>query len=324
MTYATYALALHLPRGSTVSRRDGTTVNPMMRRVGAALAVSIGRFRPGAAARPPWERSVLDDVAMRRPWNLIVKAARVRARGRLRVHPLDDGVTVVIVNWNTREVLRDVVLAVQHLSPPAVRVLVVDNGSTDGSREMLRAWSGIDTILLPRNANHGVALDLAVCASRTTVTVTLDSDAIPLVDGWLDPAVEPVQAGTALLSGVRSRRGFAHPMYLAVNTEAFVRRRMSFQVHVLPGIASDQVVWGDNAWDTAELMTARLAPTEVVLIEHTPNAVDGLPGMTAAGVVYHHGGVSREADGGVTEEALAGWRNACSALGAAMGRTHPR
>ena len=97
---------------------------------GAAAAL-----RPDALARPAWERSVLDDVAAKRPWNLRVKWARQRALRRLDA--LAEGVTVVIVNWNTRDVTADVIRAVQRYSPQGVRILVVDNGSTDGSREML-------------------------------------------------------------------------------------------------------------------------------------------------------------------------------------------
>lgn len=234
---------------------------------------------------------------------------------RLRLTGLDDGVTVVIVNWNTRDVLADVLRTVRRSSPPDTRVLVVDNGSTDGSREMLRSWPGIRTMLLRANAGHGVALDLAVCSARTTVTVTIDSDAIPLGEQWLTPVVEPVTSGRAVLAGARSRRGFVHPMYLAVETEAFIRRRLSFQVHVEPGLDPADVRWGENAWDTAELLTPRLPPHEVVLIEPTENTAEGLPGMTAGGVVYHHGGMSRASDGGLTDDAVEGWRAACEALG---------
>jgi hypothetical protein len=256
---------------------------------------------------------VLDDVAMRRPWNLRVKRARLFARTKLG--RLDDGVTVIIVNWNTQDVTADVVSAVQLLSPADVRVLVVDNGSTDGSAETFRAWPGIDTMMLRSNAGHGVALDLAVCATRTKVAVTLDSDAIPLTAGWLDQVVEPVASRRAVLAGQRSSRGFVHPIYAAVDTAAFVRRRLSFQVHRLPGVGSDDARWGENAWDTAELMTLRLAPQEVVFVERTDNAAPDLPGMTAGGVVYHHGGVSRATDGAVTAEAFEGWRQACRSLG---------
>jgi glycosyltransferase involved in cell wall biosynthesis len=258
---------------------------------------------------------VLDDIAMRRPWNLVVKTARLRASIRLRTRGLDDGVTVVLVSWNTRQVTADVLTAVQALSPADTRILVVDNASGDGSREMLATWPGIRTMLVRSNAGHGVALDLAVCATKTRIAVTLDSDAVPLRAGWLEPAVAPVRSGAAVLAGSRSSRGFVHPMYLAVDTATFVQRGLSFQVHREPGLAPEDVSWGVNAWDTGELITPRLNPAEVAFVDRTPNPVDDLPGMIAGGVVYHHGGVSRGTDGAVSPEALEGWRRACRALG---------
>jgi hypothetical protein len=135
-----------------------------------------------------------------------------------------------------------------------------------------------------------------------------------LAEGWLDQAVEPVASGRVVLAGLRSSRDFVHPVYSAVDTAAFVRRKLSFQVHRRPDAAGNER-WGENAWDTAELMTARLAPDEVVFVERTDNAAPGLPGMTTGGVVYHHGGVSRAVDGGVVADAVAGWRDACRSLG---------
>lgn len=252
---------------------------------------------------------------MRRPWNLAVKAARMRARVRRR----RPGVTVVMVSWNTRRVTADVLEAVQRCSPSGTQVLVVDNGSTDGSREMLADWPGIDTMLFRSNPGHGVSLDLGVCAARTTVAVTLDSDAIPLSDRWLEPAVEPLRTGPVILAGTRSKRHFVHPMYLAVDVQAFVRRKLSFQVHRLPDASPGAERWGIDAWDTGELMTGQLAPEEIAFLEATPNRSLGLPGMTVGDVVYHHGGVSRQGDAGVTGSGLAEWRRACRALGLPTG-----
>lgn len=250
----------------------------------------------------------MDDVAAKRPWNLRVKWTRRRALSRL--HTLVDGVTVIIVNWNTKEVTADVIRTVQALSEPETRILVVDNGSVDGSRQMLRSWPGIDTMLLHSNAGHGVALDLAICSARTTVAVTLDSDALPLLDGWLEPATTPIRNGSAVLAGLRSRRNFVHPVYAAVNTAEFVQRRLSFQTFVTPGVSSSAAIWGEDAWDTGELMTRRLTTDEVHFIDQTPNPVPDLPGMTVGGVVYHHGGVSRATSGEVAPEALAIWGEA--------------
>jgi glycosyltransferase involved in cell wall biosynthesis len=270
------------------------------------------RVRPDALERPPWERSVLDDIAARRPWNLRVKWARAVARPRLG--RLADGVTVIVVTWNTREITADVLRRVQELSPAQTRMLVVDNGSSDGTREMLAGWPGLDTLLLPSNAGHGVALDLAVCAVRTTVAMTLDSDALPLRRAWLDPAVVPVRDGRAVLAGLRASRGFVHPVYSAVDTAAFVRRGLSYQAYVPPGVDGADARWGVDAWDTGELLTGRLRDDEVVLVDPTPNLVDGLPGMTTGGVVYHHGGVSRAADGAPTDEVLVRWRDTVQRL----------
>lgn len=277
---------------------------------GRRAARAAAALRPSAATRAPAERNVLDDIAMRRPWNLRVKLARRMALRRSRN---DVGVTVVIVSWNTRDVLGDVLYAAQALSEGDVKFLVIDNGSTDGTVEMLRRWPGVETMFLRSNAGHGIALDLGICAVRTPIAVTLDSDAIPLGTDWLAPAVEPVRAGRAVLAGQRSRRDFVHPIYAAINVEAFLRRRLSFQVHRIPGDDAD--VWGANAFDTGELLTRRLPTDDVEFVERTENDAPGLPGMTAGGVVYHHGGVSRSADGRVTPGAYAAWRDAIAALG---------
>ena len=84
---------------------------------------------------------------MRRPWNLVVKLCRTRAR--LRVRRPENGVTVLIVNWNTRQLLLDVIDAVRRFSPAGTRVLVVDNGSGDGSIEALQAIPNVQVVRLP-------------------------------------------------------------------------------------------------------------------------------------------------------------------------------
>jgi len=286
----------------------------LVRVVGHIVSYVASRLRPSAAGRAPGDRSLLDDVAMRRPWNLRIKVARWGAR--IRLNRLSDGVTVIVVNWNTADVTADVIRAVQRFSPRGTEVLLIDNGSSDASRDRFQDWTGVKTVFLRDNAGHGAALDLGVCWARTRIAVTLDSDAIPLQHGWLEPAVESVESGVAVLAGTRSRRGFVHPMYLAVDTAAFVRQKLSFQVHRDPDRdedATDQ--WGINAWDTGELMTMRVPADQVRFLERTPNRVPGLPGMTVGDVVYHHGGVSRDATGILSPESFAGWRAACRANG---------
>lgn len=65
--------------------------------------------------------------------------------------------SVIIVNWNTQAFLRRCLLSVaQHTCDVAYEVLVVDNGSTDGSPEMVRhEFPGVH--LFPNTANLGFA-----------------------------------------------------------------------------------------------------------------------------------------------------------------------
>jgi N-acetylglucosaminyl-diphospho-decaprenol L-rhamnosyltransferase len=64
---------------------------------------------------------------------------------------------VVIVSWNVRELLRPVSLRCGRTWPkarPGARVVVVDNASTDGSAEMVRAEFA-DTVLIASHHNLG-------------------------------------------------------------------------------------------------------------------------------------------------------------------------
>jgi hypothetical protein len=267
-------------------------------------------------ARPPaWEADLLDDLAFNRPWNIVIKALRLRAR--LTSRRLQQGQTIVIANWNTLSVLQDTLYAVRALTPANVELMIVDNGSTDGSREWLRSQKGLRVIALPANAGHAVALDIATLLCKTDVVVTLDSDAVPLREGWLDAVIEPLRREKVILVGLRSSRNFVHPVFSALHLRQFIRRKLSFQVWQLPDITEEDRIWGQNCWDTAELMTARLQQNEVVFVDQTPNPVPGLPGMTAGDVVYHHGGVTRateETAHDLSDRSYHNWRSALEEL----------
>ncbi len=65
-------------------------------------------------------------------------------------------VWIVIVNWNGRQLLSDCLASLRALTYPSFRVVVVDNASTDGSAEMVRA-SFPEAELLALGENLGFA-----------------------------------------------------------------------------------------------------------------------------------------------------------------------
>src|SRR5207244_10255069 len=92
-------------------------------------------------------------------WRLAIPLLRARARrrsGALR----PGGVTVVTVNWNSWEQLAVLIDVVRRRSPPETEILVVDNGSKDGSRDRLSGRPDVNVVKLPLNIGHELALDI--------------------------------------------------------------------------------------------------------------------------------------------------------------------
>jgi GT2 family glycosyltransferase len=87
-------------------------------------------------------------------------------------------VSIVIVNWNRSQ---DVLRTVRYLRFQAgvrFEVVVVDNGSTDGSLERLAGVEGVKVIALDANVGPCKARNIGVENSSARYIVFLDSDAI--------------------------------------------------------------------------------------------------------------------------------------------------
>ena len=96
-------------------------------------------------------------------------------------------------------------------------VICVDDGSTDGTREVLQSIGGIRTILLPRNQGSGTARRIGTQQARGRVVVWTDADLtypnerIPELVGLLDDTYDQVvgarrtEAGTIKLLRVPAK-----------------------------------------------------------------------------------------------------------------------
>lgn len=87
--------------------------------------------------------------------------------------------TVIIVNWNTRELLVRCLESVASTTGDLdLETIVVDNGSTDGSPEMLRARFPQVRLLANReNVGFGRAVNQAAAATDSPYLLLLNSDA---------------------------------------------------------------------------------------------------------------------------------------------------
>jgi GT2 family glycosyltransferase len=86
--------------------------------------------------------------------------------------------SVIIVSYNTREILarclRELMIAATGLD---VEIIVVDNGSTDGSVERLATWPNVTLIANHDNVGFAAANNQGLAAARAPFALLLNSDA---------------------------------------------------------------------------------------------------------------------------------------------------
>lgn len=97
-------------------------------------------------------------------------------------HPHD--VSVVIVSWNTREILRGCLRSVfEQTRKASFEVFVIDNNSQDGSAEMVRAeFPEVKLIANPQNRGFAAACNQGMRIASSRYTLLLNPDTIVLDD----------------------------------------------------------------------------------------------------------------------------------------------
>jgi GT2 family glycosyltransferase len=94
------------------------------------------------------------------------------------VHPAI--VSVVVLNWNAKDILRECILSLKRSDYPIQEIIVVDNGSTDGSATMVRRLFS-DVVLIENKVNCGAPEGRNIGISRAIredvkYVYTLDND----------------------------------------------------------------------------------------------------------------------------------------------------
>jgi GT2 family glycosyltransferase len=93
-------------------------------------------------------------------------------------------VTVIVVNWNSGSLLNECLLRLTRQTLLPARILVMDNGSTDGSALCAQTAPGVTLRMLGRNLGFAAANNQALDECDTNLVALLNPDAFPEPD-WL-------------------------------------------------------------------------------------------------------------------------------------------
>ncbi|HOV61598.1 MAG TPA: glycosyltransferase [Candidatus Hydrogenedentes bacterium] len=95
-------------------------------------------------------------------------------------------VNIIIPAWNqvayTRQCLQTLA---DHTPPDTYRLILVDNGSTDGTAELFDAMPGAEVIHFPENRGFAAAVNAGIHRARPGHVLLLNNDTL-LPPGWLE------------------------------------------------------------------------------------------------------------------------------------------
>jgi GT2 family glycosyltransferase len=98
-------------------------------------------------------------------------------------------ISVIVVNWNGLNLLDECFGSLARQTWPRKEFILVDNGSTDGSRELLTSWADrlpdAQAILLPTNTGFCKANNIAFARARGEWIALFNSDAVA-EPNWLE------------------------------------------------------------------------------------------------------------------------------------------
>jgi GT2 family glycosyltransferase len=101
-------------------------------------------------------------------------------------------VSVVVLNWNGAAILAECISSLKQLSYAPVEIIVVDNGSTDGSPALLESIPGIIFVRNSANLGFAAGMNAGFKAASGTYVAALNND-ITVAPDWLNGPIDAME-----------------------------------------------------------------------------------------------------------------------------------
>jgi GT2 family glycosyltransferase len=115
------------------------------------------------------------------------------------------GVTIIIPNWNTQQWLPGCLDGLQSQSYQDFHILIVDNGSTDGSVTFIETnYPQVEILAFDSNRGFAAAVNAGIRKSNSDYVVLLNVDTVPQ-PSWLTNLVATIEQSNSDVGGVASK-----------------------------------------------------------------------------------------------------------------------
>jgi GT2 family glycosyltransferase len=106
-------------------------------------------------------------------------------------------VAVIVPNWNGRRWLGQCLRALSEQTSPPAELIIVDNGSSDGSLEVMAAYPDAQVIELHRNTGFANAVNIGIGAARSEAVALINTDVL-LSPHWIERTTARLAADPGL------------------------------------------------------------------------------------------------------------------------------
>lgn len=150
-------------------------------------------------------------------------------------------IAAVLPAYNEAARVADVIRAVQR-APSIEEVIVVDDGSTDSTADVVRQMPGVCLVRLPVNRGKGGAMAAGVARTDADILLFLDADLIGLKPEHVEALVAPVRTGRAKMAVGKFRGGrlltdWSQRLVPSISGQRAIRRDLFEQI---PDIAQSR------------------------------------------------------------------------------------
>jgi len=143
-------------------------------------------------------------------------------------------VSVIIPAYNEADRI-GAVLAVLHQVPGLSEIIIVDDGSTDGTLEAIPSGNGFSALRLEPNRGKGGALSAGVRQSQGEVLLFLDADLVGLKPEQITALVTPVirreaEMSIAVFKAGRWRTDWAQKVAPGISGQRAIKRELFLSI----------------------------------------------------------------------------------------------
>ncbi|MBI5532811.1 MAG: glycosyltransferase [Deltaproteobacteria bacterium] len=166
-------------------RRHGTSRNSLSDASMRQLRWKLLGAHPGLYSRAVVRQPVRSLAAWLRHGSDKLRA-EADAPAEVPHHDLGLGISVVVVNWNAKDELVECLAALHRQTEGGFEVVVVDQGSTDGSQQMVRERFPLVKLMdLRSNVGFAQGCNRGLEAATQSWVAMLNNDAVPAAD-WIE------------------------------------------------------------------------------------------------------------------------------------------